>query len=1243
MNSTILFPSKNWSMFSLRAVLITIMNQLQSLTKTPKNGNLTTNIWQSRKSPASDRPNPKKRADAANRGGTSDRPQSSPETTEQTPKNRYGTKTVYALLVGIDEYISPVSPLKGCVNDITAVKEYLEGSIPAENLHILTLLNKEATRENVVNGFREHLCQAGSEDVAFFYFAGHGAQEEAPKEFWHIEPERKNETIVCYDSRTPNSRDLADKEINQLIDEVAAKNPHITIVMDCCHSGAGSRDPETRRAPIDQRQRPIESYIISKTKVEELSTSRSLESNPSGWNLSEARYVFMAACRDIEEAKEYTGDGKRRGAFSYFFIKTLQDAKDNLTYRDLFKRTQAMIIAKVKAQSPQLEATVQGDIDQPFLGGVITPRTPYFTVSYHPDDGWVIDGGAIHGIVNPVDEETTTLALFPFDSSPQQLSELSAALGEAQVTEVKPQRSKINISGISKLDSDTTYKAVVTSLPLPPVLISIVGDPEGVELAREALATASPEGKPSLYVREATPSETAEFQLLVRDGEYVIVQPVDRRPLVAPIESYTPKTAEQAIARLEHMARWTNIATLSSPGNSQISSNAVRMEIVQNGQEIKSPEIRLEYQQEQGKWKQPTFQVKLTNTSNEPLYCAILDLTDRYGVKTGLFQPTSGIWLPPGESAWALEGKTIYALVPKELWQQGITEVKDIYKLIVSTAEFDANLLAQDNLDAPRNRGIGLEGKRKSTLNRLMHKVQTRDFSAVPEDEEFFDDWVTSQVLVTTVRPQHNTPVPHRGETVALGAGVTLQSHSNLQAKARLTTVTQSTRNLANHVLPPILRTEDKNLQPFQFTSTRGTDPGLSALELSEVENRSVVTPDTPLKLMVEQSLDKEEQLLPLAYDGEFFLPLGYANTKTDNTTEIVLERLPEPVSDGKRSLGGSIQILFQKVLTEKLALEFQYPVLAAVDVSSETSINYIKDIQQVKAKVEKAEKILLYIHGIIGDTKSLVPSVQTAKIDVNGNSQSLAELYDVVLTFDYENLNTSIEENAQLLKQRLASVGLKENHGKTFHIVAHSMGGLVSRWFIEREGGNKIVQHLIMLGTPNGGSPWPKVQDWATTALAVGLNGLSTITWPVPVIGQLLSLVGTGVGAVETIDITLDQMAPNSTFLTSLATSPDPGIPYTIIAGNTSLVPTALESESESRPPLIERLMQKLSDRVVKLPFFGQPNDIAVTVYSIKNLPVERTLPPNVLEIPCDHLVYFTHQEGLKGLSEAIAKALSL
>jgi len=72
----------------------------------------------------------------------------------------------------------------------------------------------------------------------------------------------------------------------------------------------------------------------------------------------------------------------------------------------------------------------------------------------------------------------------------------------------------------------------------------------------------------------------------------------------------------------------------------------------------------------------------------------------------------------------------------------------------------------------------------------------------------------------------------------------------------------------------------------------------------------------------------------------------------------------------------------------------------------------------------------------------------------VDGKKRSLVDIYDIVLTFD-ENIQTTIKENACLLGQRLQAVGLGTNHGKQLHIVAHSMGGLVARWFIEREGGN--------------------------------------------------------------------------------------------------------------------------------------------------------------------------------------------
>jgi pimeloyl-ACP methyl ester carboxylesterase len=1139
------------------------------------------------------------------------------------------TKNIYALLVGIDKYPSPVPQLQGCVNDVMAVKEYLEGRVTSDefqlNLRILT--DQEATRQAIVDGFQQHLCQATSNDVAFFYYSGHGSQELAPEDFWHLEPDHLDETLVCWDSRKEGGWDLADKELAYLISKVAQKNPHITIIMDCCHSGSGTRDPlqETavRRVPTDKRLRPLESFIFSPEEVGSLSTSRSLEDNPSGWDLPKGRHIFLAGCRDNEEAKEFYGEGQHRGAFCYFLMDSLKKANGSLTYRDLFKRANAIVRSKVTAQSPQLEATHLEDLDQPFLGGAIAQRTPYFTVSHHKEYGWVIDGGAVHGIAQPSDSGTTLLALFPFDSTPEQLRQLPQAVGEAEVTKVLPQLSQLKItSGNENLTSDktVTFKAVVTSLPLPPLGVRLEGDEEGLNLVRQELQKAGPEGKPSLYINEVEKTENVEFRLLARDGEYLITRPADDRPLVAQIEGYTPQNAFQVVQRLEHIARWTTIAELSSPANSQIRPNAVQMQIYDDGSEIKDFQIRLEYKKENGDWKPPTFQVKLTNTSDKPLYCALLDLTDRYAVLTGFFR-TGSVLLQPGEEIWALEGQSISAVVPDELWEQGITEFKDILKLIVCTAEFDATLLEQDKLDlAKGHRGLA---KRQSTLNHLMNRVQSRDL--VPAARGESDDWVTSQLTITTVRPRNTTSIPTQGDAIQLEAGVKLQPHPSLQAEARLTTIPQATRDLGNLILPPILREDPEVTQPFQFTASRGTDPGLSALELSNVADPSVVTPEAPLRLLVSQPLAEGEHLLPVAYDGEFFLPLGQGKRVDNNTTEITLERLPEPVSDGKRSVHGSIRIFFQKVLSEKLGLEFEYPILAAVDVTEDETASSEKDIEKVKEGVAKAERIVLYIHGIIGDTQSLVKSVQRAKVSVNGETKALGELYDLVLTFDYENINTSIEENARKLKQRLESVGLGANHGKSLHIIAHSMGGLISRWFIEREGGNQVVQHLVMLGTPNGGSPWPTVQAWATPALAIGLNSLSTVAWPVKVLGSLLS-------AIETIDVALDQMQPGSEFLKSLEASPDPGIPYTILAGNTSIIPAAVTSGQ------LKQLMQKLVRGAIDFPFLNQANDIAVAVYSIKKVNPDRLPSAQIHEVACDHLTYFSTEAGLNALAAALA-----
>jgi hypothetical protein len=137
-------------------------------------------------------------------------------------------------------------------------------------------------------------------------------------------------------------------------------------------------------------------------------------------------------------------------------------------------------------------------------------------------------------------------------------------------------------------------------------------------------------------------------------------------------------------------------------------------------------------------------------------------LTQRYAVNT-IF-PGGGIWLKPGEETWALEGNPIYVTIPKDLWEEGATEYRDILKLIVSTSEFDATLLEQDRLEtvitrSADNRNQGRDVPVRSTLNRLIKRIQTRVLVASSDEEDEWDDWMTSEIAIATVRPRFDRSV----------------------------------------------------------------------------------------------------------------------------------------------------------------------------------------------------------------------------------------------------------------------------------------------------------------------------------------------------------------------------------------------------------------------------------------------------------------------------------------------------
>jgi pimeloyl-ACP methyl ester carboxylesterase len=1150
-------------------------------------------------------------------------------------------RSLYCLLVAIDQYRAPVPPLHGCVNDIEAVQALLEEFAAAGEfeLKLRVLKDSEATRSAVIEGFQGHLSKAGKDDVALFYYSGHGSQEDAPPEFWHVEPDRLNETLVCFDSREKGQWDLADKELAILIANVARQDPHILCVLDCCHSGSGTRaDLEdgitVRRAPTDRRHRSIETFLDGALTL----TSVGSASLRTGWGGTiSGKHILMAACRSSETAKETREDGKTHGAFTAALLSALRQTKGSITYRDLLKRAEALVRLRVAQQVPQIEASDPDDLHRLFLGGAARLQRSRLTLRFDNTLGWVIDGGAIHGIAAPANGETTMLAVYDLEPALESSLQFDKAIATAEVIQVRPELSQVRVSvKQDALLEATTYRAVVVSTPLPSFRVYLKGEAVALKSIREALATAGG-NRPSTLVREVVNEDQADVRLEAVAGSFRVSKAASNRPLISEIVGTGKVGANAAVLRLEHIARWEAIARLENPlsrlGNAAV--EIITYRAVKNNGTLEWHEtdsrraIRLEYSNIDGKWHQPSVRIELKNTGDDDVYCALLWLGEDYSVSSELIRE-GALHLPKDRAVILNNGDPIWASVPDEKWHQGQTEVNDLLKLIVSTEQFDPTLLEQSDLDrhtitrtASRHPG--------NPFDRLSARVRDRALSTKPAVGELLPEWTASSLVVSVVRPLEATPIPRPGSKQALGAGVTLLGHSSLEAAARLISPTEAGRGLGDLGVPAIFRDEPQSSQPFLFEKPRGSDSGLGAVQLVDVKNPEVVNAKEPLILRVATELQPHEHVLPFAWDGEFFLPLGVCRS-VDGEMEVQLQRLPAPLqtaSDVERGIVSSIRILFQKLISDKLGTDFQYPRLAAVSFDDGGSPIYNADRGTIGDAVARANRILLYVHGILGDTRGMAASSRTEIHVESLPPQRIGEDYDLVLAFDYENINTGIALTARKLGEQLTAIGLGSDHEKTLHVAAHSMGGLVARWFIEIEGGNRVVQHLVTLGTPHAGSPWPTIQDWATAAIAFGLNGLTRIAWPVKILADLL-------GAVETVDVMLDEMAPNSTLLVDLAKSGDPGIPYTLLVGNTSMIEAIAESGR------LEKLLAKVSPQkllhgVTSLAFMRAPNDIAVSVISAKAVPSPRKREPQIIEVACDHLTFFSSAAGLKALRGAL------
>jgi len=871
------------------------------------------------------------------------------------------TRTLYTLLVGIDTYSASVAPLRGCVNDIERMKTLLDVRVvQPELLRHCVLLNQAATRQAVIDSFRNHLGQAGKDDIVLFYFCGYGSQAVSPPEFAQLEPDGLDETVVCYDSRMPGGWDLADKELAQLVAEVAATAGHVAVILDCSHSGSGTRgvapaEVGVRRLSTDLRLRPIETFLVSPQHATMLAQAEIGDAwRGGGWfTMPYGRHILLSACRPDEEALELNLDGEYHGVFSHFLFETLSQFDKNLSYRDLFQRVSARVRSTVANQTPQLDASEPNGRNELFLGSIMTAGPPYFTLSYDAQRGWLMDGGLAHGFTAPEGQETTTFAIFPFDAQAPQLTTPSVAIGEARVLRTHATYSEvaITLSDGSTLATDTTYKVQVaaTTFPLRPLIVAFEGDSAALTLVREILATTTYDGQSQLTVREGERKQ-ATLLLLAADNRYQIRRISDVYPLLVDTPGFDESSAHLIVQRLQHIARWQNVVALANP-LSNIAQDAIRLELLlpdPDGQwrpATFDAEARLEYRRIDGAWQQPQFKLRLLNTSTQRLYCALFDLPETYGVFP-MFRH-GGTWLSPGEEFWVNDGEPFYAAVPQPLWQQGVVEFRDILKLIVSTREFNATLLEQDDLPVAITRDLGRGGRfirPANTLERIIQRTQGHPPQSLSGSEPIAD-WSTAELQFVTVRPRDVISITPPEPQVQLGHGVTLLNQSALHASARLTSLSEANRAAGKALPSELLREHTEITQPLALASGHGGELGLSVIELMNVTDPTVVTPLQPLVLKLDTALTGDEAVLVVGYDNTGFLPVGRSHVSTSGT-EIRVERLPEPIpgvgnakvvrlyffkADSTEHLLKSAESLLKQVLSvQETTLGNNHPLVAA-------------------------------------------------------------------------------------------------------------------------------------------------------------------------------------------------------------------------------------------------------------------------------------------------------------------------
>jgi pimeloyl-ACP methyl ester carboxylesterase len=350
-------------------------------------------------------------------------------------------------------------------------------------------------------------------------------------------------------------------------------------------------------------------------------------------------------------------------------------------------------------------------------------------------------------------------------------------------------------------------------------------------------------------------------------------------------------------------------------------------------------------------------------------------------------------------------------------------------------------------------------------------------------------------------------------------------------------------------------------------------------------------------------------------YNGNTYYPIEYAIN--GDTITAIIDKINWETSRGlnKRQILGEI-FIFNLILK-------QTPPAAEMGLKEVTISS--GDLEYSTPTANANSKILLLIHGWISRPNVWKTIIQKIKLETN-------PAYTNIWTFGY-NSSWSINTNAHLLAQALS----QHLNGAKVDIVAHSMGGLISRSMIEQNNGAQYVNKLITLGTPHQGSPLAAIR---------GLLG-SMVTFESGITGYIIYNYFTQ--GFRDLDI-------NSTYIQQMKTLSQPMIPYYAIAStnNPSLchwstddilpgpddgvvtevsahgVPGAIFPTSVNIPVALAHIQMTENDLVYsQILMYLRTDTIYVSTTGADNNPGTKDLPFKTIQVAIDSAVKSAKTNG--------------